>query len=207
KAGPLQYPVPRKSVEEDIVSFEHEGPVLLICDITPAESTRLRDEWEAAAVLEWMACRESCITGETAVRTVYPPDAAALEKGRSLLKIFAPRFPRPLSAAGLSVDTARAELSGAEWRVEIVLTGPRAAEAGDFFPYPLDDFVIAHSRITCRGGRIIVPLTPSRGPGAPPPQAIRGLVIIDGAGYEVAVPVDPRHLVPSLELNPFLSWR
>jgi len=171
KAGSLLHPVPRKSVQEDIVSFEHDGPVLLTCDITPPTSARPPATWEASAVLEWMACRESCITGETAIRSVFPPDAAALEKAGSLLKTFAPRFPRPLSEAGLSVDTAHATITGAEWLVEMVLSGPRAPEADDFLPYPLDDFVIAHSRITCRDGRIVLPLTPSRGPGAPPPHA------------------------------------
>jgi len=206
KAGPLLHPVPRRSVAEDIVAFEHKGPVLLLCDITPP-SARPPGTWEAAAVLEWMACRESCIAGETAVRTVYPPDAAALEKGRSLLATFAPRFPHPLAEAGLSAGAAQATLAGAEWRVEIVLTGPRAAEADDFFPYPLDDFVIAHSRISCRDGRIIVPLTPSRGPGAPPPQAVRGLVIIDGAGYEAAVPLASGPDFAPISTHSILSWR
>ena len=207
KAGPLLHPTPRKSVEEGIVSFGHEGPVLLMCDITPAKSPRPRDEWEAAAVLEWMACRESCITGETAVKAVFPPDAAAREKGRSLLETFGPKFPRPLSEAALSAKVAGAERSGAEWLVEVALSGPRAREAGDFFPYPLEDFVISHPRITCRDGRMVIPLTPSRGAGSPPPTFIRGLVIIGGAGYELTAPVPSHQSVSFLEFNPGPSWR
>jgi len=206
KAGPLLQPVPRKTVTEDIVAFEHEGPVLLVSDITPPPSVKPSDKWEAAAVLEWLACRESCIAGETPVRTIYPPDTAAVEKGRSLLASFAPRFPRPLSAAGLSA-VAHATPARAEWQVEILLSGARAAEADDFFPYPLEDFVVAHSRISCREGRIVLPLIPSRGPDAPPPQTVRGLVIIDGAGYEVSVPVASRPYVLLPAINPFLAWR
>ena len=207
KAGPLIHLVPRKSVTEGIVAFEEDGPVLLRCDITPPDSPPPGGAWEAAAVLEWMACRESCITGETAVRTVYPPGAAALEKGRSLLAKFAPRFPRPLSSAGLSAGAGQATLTGGEWRIEIMLTGSRTAEAADFFPYPLEDYVISHSGISCRDGRIILPLTPSRGPGAPPPPAVRGLVIFDGAGYELDVPVVSHPRLRAVSTHSILSGR
>jgi len=207
KAGPLIQPVPRKSVAEGIVSFEQDGPVLLRCDITPPDSSPPSGTWEAAAVLEWMACRESCITGETAVRTVYPPGPSALEKGRSLLAKFAPRFPRPLSSAGLSAGAGQATLTAGEWRIEIMLTGSRAAEAGDFFPYPFEDYVISHAGISCRDGRITLPLTPSRGPGAPPPPAARGLVIIDGGGYELDVPVVLHPRVMAVGTHSILSGR
>ncbi len=206
-AGPLRHPLPRKSVEEGIVSFEHEGPVLLICDISPPATARPSDKWEAAAVLEWMACHESCIVGETAAKVLYPPDAAAREKGRALFERFAPRFPRPASEAGLAFETARAEFTGEEWRVETVLAGPRAAAVEDFFPYPVEDFVVVHSDISCREGRIILPLTPSRGPGVPPPRTIRGLVIVDGAGYEATIPVASRPHLTAISTHSVMSWR
>lgn len=187
EAGPLRHPVPEKTDDGGIISFELESPVLLLFDITPPPSLPSGGSWEASAVLEWMACKESCVIGETAARISLPADDDSLRRGRALADSLAPRFPRPMSEAGLSIASARAERSGADWLVEIVLSGPRAGEAVDFFPYPLEDFVIDHSGIICRDGRIVVPLTPSHGAEAHPPAAISGLVIVGGAGYEASL--------------------
>jgi DsbC/DsbD-like thiol-disulfide interchange protein len=191
-AGPLVHPVPEKSVEAGLVTYGHSNSVLLLCDITPSPSYQAAGRWEAAAVLEWMACRESCLVGDTAVRAVFPPASESLRKGRSLIEAFAPRFPRPLSEAGLTAGTGRGEWTGAAWRIEIGLSGPRAGEAVDFFPYPLEDYVIENAGVSCRHGTIVLPVVPSRGSGSPPPKEVAGLVILDGAGYEITVPVAPK---------------
>jgi len=198
-AGPLLHPVPKKSVEEGLVSYEHSGAVLLLCDVTPSPSDQAGGKWTATAVLGWMACRESCIVGETAVRVAFPPGADPLRRGRSLLATFGPRFPRPLSASGLTAAAGRPEWTGAAWRIEIALTGPRVAEAADFFPYPLEDYVIENAGVSCRDGKIVLPVVPSRGSGSPPPKEVGGLVILGGAGYEITVPValKSRTLFPS----------
>lgn len=195
-AGPLLHPIPKKSVEAGLVSYVHSGPVLLLCDVTPASPGQARGRWEAAAVLEWMACRESCIAGETAVRAVFPPSADSLRKGRSLLAAFSPRFPRSLSASGLTATAGRAEWTGASWRIEIALSGSRIREADDFFPNPLEDYVIENAGVSCRDGKIVLPLVPSRGSGSPPPKEVGGLVILGGAGYELKLPVAPKAVIP-----------
>ncbi len=199
RAGPLRHPVPVKTAGGGIVSFEHESPVLLLCDIAPAPGHRGGGPWEAAAVLEWMACKESCVTGETAVRLAFPPDDDAGSRGRSLSEAFAARFPRPLAEAGLAVGSATARRSGGDWLVEIALSGEAAARAVDFYPHPLEGFVIDHAGISCADGRIVLPLTPSRGSGGPPPATVRGLVIVGGAGFELAAPVAAERLtVPEM---------
>lgn len=194
-AGPLRHPVPDKAVQEGIVSFEHGSPVLVLCEIAPPASGWPAGPWKAAAVLEWMACRDTCVTGETEVEAVVPglgsssARSGSLAEGRSVYERFAPLFPRPLAGSGLVAGAARAEWTGAAWRVEIPLEGAGRAAASDFFVYPLDDFVIDNAGVTCREGKIIVPLAPSRGPGSPPPPAIGGVLIVDGVGYEVSVAV------------------
>jgi thiol:disulfide interchange protein DsbD len=188
-AGPLRHPVPVKSAEDGIISFAHKDEVFLLCDIAPPPAGCPAGPWKAAAVLEWMACRASCVTGETAVEAVIPPDAASLAAGRALLERFGPRFPRPLSASGLTAGAARAEWTGQAWRVEAVLSGPRPAGACDFFAYPVDDFVVDNAGVACRDGKIVCPLIPSRGPGSPPPPVLSGVLAVEGSGYEISVPV------------------
>lgn len=198
KAGPLRHPVPRKAVEGGIVSLEHEGPVLLLCEISPPPAGFPVGPWKISAVLEWMACRESCVTGETAAEAFFPPDAASRAEGRSLSETFGPRFPRALSGSGVTAGAARAEWSGSAWRVEVPLSGPRAGEASDFLAYPAEDFVVDNAAVACRGGRIVCPLIPSEGPGSLPPASLSGILIVAGAGYElsVAVPRQARPLPP-----------
>jgi thiol:disulfide interchange protein DsbD len=191
-AGPLRHPVPGKSVRDGLISYEHEGRVLLLCDITPPAAGWPKGPCQVSAVLEWMACRESCLTGETPVRTALPPDAASLAAGRALFESSAPSFPRPFSASGLTAGPAQAAWNGRAWLVEIVLAGGRASEAADFFACPVEGFVIENAGVACRGGRIIIPLVPSRGAGAPPPSAVAGLLFVGGAGYELQVPVTSR---------------
>ena len=200
-AGPLRHPVPVRSVEDDIISFEHKDEVLLLCDIAPPPTGWPAGPWKAAAVLEWMACRESCLTGETAVEAVIPPASASLAEGRSLFEKFAPRFPRPLSGSGVTAGSARAEWNGSAWRIEVTLSGPRSAEASDFLAYPVEDFVVDNAGVTCRDGRIVFPLIPSRGPGSPPPAAIAGILVIDGVGYEISVPIGASHSYRIMEVT------
>jgi DsbC/DsbD-like thiol-disulfide interchange protein len=202
-AGPLRHPVPRKTVEGGVVSLEHEGQVLLLSEISPPASGWPAGPWKAEAVLEWMACRESCVTGETAVEAVCPPDAASLAEGCALLERFSPRFPRPLAASGLTLGPGQASWAGSAWLVEVPLSGPRTAEASDFYAYPVDDFVIDNAGVVCREGKIIVPLVPSRGPGSPPPSAVAGVLVVGDVGYEISVALSrgdesrPNAFVPS----------
>jgi hypothetical protein len=92
----------------------------------------------------------------------------------------------------LTAGPARAKWTGAAWRVEIALSGPRTAEARDFFVYPVDGFVVDNADVACREGKVVIPLIPSRGPGAPPPSAVGGILIVAGTGYELSSPVTSR---------------
>ncbi len=207
-AGPLRHPVPRKAIESGVVSLEHEGRVLLLCSIAPPPTGFPAGRWKISAVLEWMACLESCVTGESAVEAVFPPDAATLAEGRSLREGSSSRFPRSLEGSGLTLGTARAEWTGSAWLVEIPFSGPRAAEVTDLFAYPVDDFLIENSGVVCRDGKIVIPLVPSRGPGSPPPSAVSGLLVVDGAGYEISVAVSRKPVGSSLPgFTSLASWR
>ena len=205
-AGPLRHPLPVRSAEDDIISFEHRDEVLLLCDVAPPAAGWPAGPWKAAATLEWMACRESCVTGETAVEAVIPPDRASMAEGKSLLRKFAPRFPRPLSGSVLTAGAARAAWAGSAWRVEVCLSGPRAAGASDFFAYPVEDFVIDNAGVMCRDGKIVCPLIPSRGPGSPPPPVLAGVLVIDGAGYEISVPITVMRQPVCTSIGPALFY-
>jgi hypothetical protein len=143
-------------------------------------------------VLEWMACSDICVVGETTVRAAFPPGPGPAEEGRALLAQFASRFPRPFSESGLELIPGPTEWTGSSWRVEATVAGPRAAAASDFFVYPIEGFVVDHAGVSCRAGKIAVSLVPSGGPGSAPPAAVRGIVLVDGTGYDVSFRVARR---------------
>jgi DsbC/DsbD-like thiol-disulfide interchange protein len=200
-AGPLLHPVPEKTVAEGLVTYGHSGTVLLLCEITLPPSYDAAATWEADAVLEWMACEESCIVGETALRIDRPPEAESVRRDRSVAESFAASFPRPLSGSGITASTGRAEWTGSAWRIEIALSGPRAGEVDDFFPYPIEGYVIENGGVSCGDEKILLPVVPTGGKGSPPPEKVQGLLIIGGTGYEITALVTPK----ASELFP--PWR
>ena len=191
-AGPLIHPVPEKSVKDGFTSLTHGGRVLLLCDIAPPPGGIPAGPWKASAVFEWMACQEICVVGETPVQARFPPEPAHAAEGKALLERFSPRFPKPLSGSGVELAAARPAWTGSAWRIEASLAGARAAEASDVFIYPVDGYVIDHAGLACRAGKITVPLKPSKGPGSPPPAEIKGVVVIDGSGYDFTLPLARR---------------
>jgi thiol:disulfide interchange protein DsbD len=187
-AGKLNFPTPQKFVHAGSVAFGYEDELLLLCEITAPTSPPSGSPPVITAVVDWMACRESCVQGRETVSAVLQgvsPDV--LGRAKDLEKNFSSRFPRAVSAEAVAVKGARLIRSGNGWSVEVALSGPDAAAVSDFFPYPLPDFVIDHARLVCREGRISVPLAPAR-VGAPL-SYLDGLLIIGGRGHEISIPV------------------
>ena len=187
-AGRLRFPVPQKIVHGDIVTYGFMDETLILCDIRRPATISRPDRQIIAAVLDWMACRESCLTGETTAQ-VNLSDLSPTEcqKSRSVFSRFSSRYPKSLSTAQLTANGARLIQPPGRWTVEIALSGRDAARVSDFYPYPLEDFVIDHHRVAVDNGKLIIPVEPSN-PSATL-SIVSGLLIIDGAGFEVSVPV------------------
>lgn len=191
EAGPLRYPGPEKIASGDIVAYGFKNEVLILCHIK-RDGTGVPAKPPAIGCrLDWMACREGCVTGQEEVKaSAAAPTPAGLKKSREIMSRFAPRFPKPSDEAPVAAMEARLVKSGNSWRVEILLSGEDVSRVSDFYPYPPDDFVVAHSRISAGGGKVIIPLEPS-GTSATLTR-IEGLLILGEDAYEVSVPVKTR---------------
>lgn len=188
EAGPLQFPVPEKIVSGDIVAFGFTAEVLILCKIKPAGTAAPPKPLAIACRLDWMACQESCITGHEDMK--ISPGAqtpAERERAREIMSRFAARFPKRLDAARFAAREAGLVKSGDGWQLHILLSGEDAARISDFYPYPVENFVISHNRIAVSGGNVTIPLEPS-GPSAALGR-IDGLLILDDDAYEVSIPV------------------
>ena len=187
-AGRLDFPTPQKFVHAGSVAYGYKGELLLHCEITPPPSPSSASPPALAAVVDWMACRESCVQGrETVTAALQSASPDVISRAKNLGKKFNSRFPRPISAAAIAVKGARLIRSGGEWSVEVELSGRDASAVSDFFPFSVPDFVIDHAHIVCREGRIVIPLTPAG--AAASLSRIDGLLIIGEAGYEISLPL------------------
>jgi DsbC/DsbD-like thiol-disulfide interchange protein len=188
EAGKLRFPTPQKFVHGDIVTYGFTREALILCDIRRPGRDRETVSPTIAAELGWMACRESCIIGKSTARvnltSLSPADR---QNSRSIFDRFSPRFPKPLNPADLTAAEARLIRTPGRWTVEIALSGREASRVTDFYPYPLDDFVIDHHGITASEGKITIPVEPANPSAALP--VISGLLIAEGTGYDISIPI------------------
>lgn len=190
EAGPLRFPTPEKIVHGDIVAYGFKNEVIILCEIRPSGPLTPAESPTIACRLDWMACRESCTTGrETAEVSPATQTRADIKRSREILARFTARFPKPPDTARITIKESGLAKSENGWRVEILLSGKDAPRVSDFYPYPLENFVVAHSRIAARGEKVVIPLEPSGSSAAL--SRIAGLLILDDAAYEVSIPVKP----------------
>ena len=141
--GAVRFPGPERHVEEgDIVTYVHEGEVLLVVDGRAPE--RFPAGLEAAAFsvdARWLVCQEVCYPGSGRAELAVPIAAASAKPALANEKAFAEargRLPKPWS-----------ELAGAaiEWRGTAdepvaVFTVPGASEL-EIFPLASDSTFLA----------------------------------------------------------------
>lgn len=188
EAGPLRFPTPEKIVHGDIVAYGFKNEVLILCDLRGSAPPASSENLSIACRLNWMACQESCVTGQESVNLSPAAQTYAdIERSRVIMSRFAPRFPRTPDKTQLAVKEARLAKMGKGWRVEILLSGKDAGRVSDIYPYPVENFVIVHSRIAVSGEKVSIPLEPS-GPSAALVR-INGLIIIGDDSYEVSIPI------------------
>lgn len=73
KAGPLQYPTPRKFVDKaGIVSYGYENEVLIFAEITPPKDLPAGKKLTLKAGTEWLACKTLCVLGSAELSAELP---------------------------------------------------------------------------------------------------------------------------------------
>ncbi len=78
-AGPIQWPVPRKYVDADLVTYILENEALLLVPITIAANTSA-GEVTLQAEVRWLECAEQCLPGQGEITTklkIGPTDRAS----------------------------------------------------------------------------------------------------------------------------------
>ncbi len=178
-AGPIQWPVPKVYLQEDIVNYVYEGTTLLLVEITPpavlpGASVVLRGE------ASWLECDPSqCVPGGASVSLnlpVAPAGASSSVDSARAAEFGAARAAWPVALAGLAPGDA-----APPWGAEVT-------REGDHFRVVLTPTVSVGG---LSAGGYLFPLDGQTATTVPPGATIsaetRDRVAVDGRFLEVAV--------------------
>ncbi len=118
KTGPLMYPAPHKFVDaSDIISFGHEGKVLLWTEVTPPKTLEPGKTVKLSARSNWLACKTLCVIGKKVVSLQLPvtarsgdvksPNEKRFEDARRQMPVLPDQARHVQVETGLNVDHVR----------------------------------------------------------------------------------------------------
>lgn len=116
KAGALQWPLPKKHVEEgNIVTYGYEGEVLLLVELTPPANLAPGSSVTLEAKAAWLACEKTCVPGSAPVSLTLPAAPEAQPANAELFAATRATLPR----AGAPPFALRWEPGDTETRLKI----------------------------------------------------------------------------------------
>jgi len=135
RALSLEHPVPERFDSGGLTGFGYSGEVVLFSRIVPVDVEGDRSFSESRfplkAGLSWLSCREVCIPGSASLSLDASP--AGTEK-LALAGRFRERVPERLGGVDLVLERASVTSGGGSRSLEIVFSGPEAAEIRAFYP-------------------------------------------------------------------------
>ena len=131
EVGALRYPWPKRQEDPgDIVSFIHDGEVMLLADVKAPADLKPGAEIKIEADGKWLVCTDICVAGQGHASVALTAAAAPKPANEKLFASWRDKLPKPWS----DLTGTRALWSGDEAapKLKIVVPGATALE---FFPY------------------------------------------------------------------------
>lgn len=75
--GEVQWPYPQKFGKPPVISFGYAGEVFLISEVKAEENAKPGTKVKISAIVEWLACKESCIPGSAELSLILPVQDSA----------------------------------------------------------------------------------------------------------------------------------
>ncbi len=180
------YPTPERIVQGGIIAFGYTDELVVEYLITPPAGFSGTGTEEITADLDWLVCKESCIPGGRSLRLrLITPTHEGLSAAARLLSAARKEQPEPLEVIGLRVETARVHTAGSRTVATFTLNGAKGATITDFYPEPVEGFVLEHKDIVVRDGVVTVPMIPYDRSSTL--NVLRGILVVDNRGYTVHV--------------------
>ncbi len=195
RAGPLQWPFPRRIAAPPLMSYGYEGEVLLPVEITPPPTLSPGDEVRLTGRVDWLECQEACIPGRAELELVLPVRAEAPKPAVATVALFREtRRLLPVLARGWDLKAAAAPAV-----LALSFRTPQAPAGAYFFSdrplvveYPSPQTL----RRVSGGHRLDI----RRAANGPALSHLTGVLLVEGGAaplaVEVDVPVSPLAALP-----------
>ncbi len=182
KAGPLQFPAPRRIPYGPLLNYGYPDEVLFPVDMEVAPGLKTGAPATLLAKIDWLVCERSCIPGKATLMTKVTtgPTPVPAAAGGALIQKWNNRLPKPLPAgdrASFSADPAGIRLS--------VRTASRVHDAA-FFPFA-DGVIDSPSPqiVSIAADGVSLQLKKSADLKANPDHLDGVLTLDDGTAYEI----------------------
>lgn len=180
KSGEVQFPVPKKIVHGDIISFGYYNEVILLLPVQVISNEALKKQNNIKAQINWLVCSESCVPGSATVEYKLKK-ANDIEK--ALVKKYKDMLPKKFENSGLTVSNFKVEKKGNSNLIRIEFSGKDLGRIQDFYPDLMNNFLVDLKSIKVRNGKIEMMITPAV--SSAKVNFLSGIVVINGEGYEL----------------------
>lgn len=182
-AGPIEWPLPKAHLDDgDLLTYIYEESVLLLVEITPP-ATLPGTPVPLKAKLSWLACKETCVPGNSTVSITLPTSGPGVPDHSELFAQWSSRFPQPADTLDARLKW---NLSAKELSVEVSQIPPGTKL--EFFPLkPSDTIELGHPKVSAVEGdptrqRITLPFEAEPPlPGLDAAPGWQGLLVLENA--------------------------
>ncbi|NTV46037.1 MAG: thiol:disulfide interchange protein [Chlorobiales bacterium] len=179
----LEHPVPYKFVVSDIVGYGYNKEVVLTSQITPPQNIDRTKPLTVTAKLSWLACKESCVPGDTTISIdLGKLTDQNIASGKALIDAYRAKLPPPYTQLDLKLEESSLISQSDKKMIRLVFSGNDSKRITDFFPGALNDAFITYNDIKVQDAKITFPIQLSDTNAALP--ALKGILMLGDKGYD-----------------------
>jgi thiol:disulfide interchange protein DsbD len=199
RAGPVEWPYPGRYDAGPFVVFGYDREVLLVSRVAVPAGVRPGTTVEVSASVDWLACQEACIPGDTTLSLRLPVEAVARADEALDAEFAGTERLVPAAASGWSLS---ASYGPDQIAIEMHPMDPAPFFPSGVFFFPTESGVIENAdaqelRPAGRGFELLVHR--SRSVGALP-QRLAGVLVSENGWHpggstralQIEVPLEPR---------------
>lgn len=184
KAGELQWPAPKRSVDSGLALYGYEGEATFLAEVTPPPKLG-PGRFSVNADVSWLECRDICIPGKARLSLALPSQpgggAAPLDPGEKAL------FASARKAMPAAATTLRATQSIQNGHLVLKVTGrPALGESLEFFPETPGLIEAAAPQVATRAGQGWAISMKLAADAPPPPAALEGVLRAGAHTYRLS---------------------
>lgn len=147
EVGALRFPPPERHEDEgDIVSYVHEGEVLLLADVRAPEVLEPGTKLRFTADVNWLVCKTICLPGKGSAALELASAAQSAPANEKLFTTWLARLPVTWKEAFAERVEPVMKLADDKRTFAVTITVP-GAKSLEFFPAPSKDTQLVHRKV------------------------------------------------------------